>query len=580
MMKHPNDVTAVLALLAAGPLALLPQAASAQSRSVAAGSSWTIARETVLDRLDIAPGGQIRPAAGRELSMTVDGVGTPLAPGSYKGRIVLAPTAPIAWKAMLGNRDYRVRAALYVDGAPDPLRSVAATWRGGQVAAGQASNLHIASADPGFTGIAIEGASRYVLNDPVIELTGNGVDDSIGYGAGIVVQGSAQVTINRPRIFTQGVVRTAIFVAGNAQVDIDGAQIETRNGTLPADYKFSILPGEMMEVPYGLGISGNVRATNVQGTAHVTYRNSHIRAQAWGALATDGEGPTWLTAINSTIETLESGYGAYANGHAQDLFDNCVFRVPDYGLVVGGPGSATFTNGTMVSSGRFGVMMHQGAGGGTLRIEKGSTFVTGQTAIVVKGRGTTIVVDGGRLVPGNGVLLQTMENDDPIMREMMRNPPPPPPAGAAPAGPVESGEVVASFSNTRLEGDIFHAMTGKGGMRITLGATASLRGGISLAVARPASGAEPTRATFASVGEVVNAPGFGAKPEPLQVRVEDGASWEVTRPSFVSELTLAPHGRIGAPVGQRLELRVNGQAVPLAPGHYQGQVELLPVGDR
>lgn len=568
-----------LAALAAGTALALPLGApaeaqaKAQEHTVQTGQTWTVARETTLSRLVVAPGGTLAGANGAEVVVAVDGAGVPVQAGTLSGRIVAAPVQPIAWKAMLGNRDYRVPAALYVhDGAVDAARSVAALWQGGQVSNSSADALRITSAMPGFTGVAIEGKGSYTLNDPVIRLEGNGVDDSIGYGAGIVVQGDAHVTINRPTIVTRGVVRTALFVAGQAVVDVNDARIETYDGTLPKDYKFSILPGEMMEVPYGLGIRGNVRATNVQGTAHVTYRNSHIRAQAWGALATDGEGPTYLTAINSTIEAVESGYGAYANGKAQDVFDACVFRVPDYGLVVGGPGSATFTNGTVVTSGRFGVMMHQGSGGGTVRIEKGSTFVTGQTAILVKGRGTTIEIDAAKLVPGNGVLVQTMENDDPIMREMLNNAPPPPESGAAQARPEFSGKVVATIRNTSLSGDILHAMAGKGGLALTLADT-NLTGAVSLAQARPASGAEPTRETFAQVGEVLNTLGFHGD-EPLTLALEGHTRWTVTRTSYLTGLDLGQSAQIAAPTGQTLRLIVDGKPVAIAPGRYAGRIEL------
>ncbi|MCJ2184784.1 right-handed parallel beta-helix repeat-containing protein, partial [Novosphingobium sp. 1949] len=426
-------LTALTASLATS--LVLSGTALAQSREVKAGDSWTVARTTRLDSLHIAPGGVITAPKGKIVTLSVDGRTAAIAPGDYQGSIVLAVAEPVAWTAFLGDKHYAVPAGLYVnDGKVDAARSLL-TPAAGTIDAQKASNLSITSALPGFTGVIVEGDTHYTLDHPVITLSGNGVDDSIGYGAGIAVKGKAVVTINNPVIRAHGVVRTAIFVDGAAQVEVNGADIETWDGTLPADYTFSIEPGKMMEVPYGLGISGNVRATNVQGTSHVTYRNSRIRAEAWGALATDGAGPTALTVIDSTIETVRSGYGAYANGEAQDLFDNTVFRVTDYGLIVGGPGSATFTNGSFVSSGKYGVMMHQGTGGGVVRFEKGAAMVSARTAFLVKDRGTTIELDHARVVPGNGVLVQTMANDDPIMAAMMAAGPPPGGApGAAPGG--------------------------------------------------------------------------------------------------------------------------------------------------
>ena len=75
--------------------------------------------------------------------------------------------------------------------------------------------------------------------------------------------------MNKAHIVTRGAVRTAVWVGGKSTVTVNDSFIETYSGTLPAGYKFSIAPGEMMEVPYGLGISGNVRATNLMDTGTV-----------------------------------------------------------------------------------------------------------------------------------------------------------------------------------------------------------------------------------------------------------------------------------------------------------------------
>ncbi len=82
----------------------------------------------------------------------------------------------------------------------------------------------------------------------------------------------------------------------------------------------------------------------------------------------------------------------------------------------------TFTNGSIVRSDRFGVMMHSD-NVGTLTIDKGSAFDCGQTVIQAKSAYPEIVVDGAKLASGTGVILQAMVNDDPI-------------AGAMPGAPL------------------------------------------------------------------------------------------------------------------------------------------------
>lgn len=566
-------------LAAALLVSALPAGAHAQSRAVAAGKTLVIDQPTTLATLDIAPGATVRAAEGKSLTMTIDGVGTAIAPGRYAGRIVLTPTADIVVPSMLGDAQYRLRSAIYVsDGAYRPDRSVTAAAQGG-IGATTARDVRIASDDPGFNGIIVTGKGPYRIDGANIRLGNDGGDDSIGYGAAIVANGDAVLTVNHARIRTAGVIRTAVFVDGRAQVMVNDADIETLGGTLPPDYQFSILPGRMKEVPYGLGISGTTRATNVEGTASVTYTRTHIRAHGWGALATDGDGPTHLTAKDSVIEVLDSGYGAYANGHAQDLFDHCTFDVPDYGLVVGGPGSATFTNRTVVRSKRFGVMMHQGTGGGAVVIDRGSMFETGSTAIAVKGRGTTITVDGATLRPGNGILLQTMDNDDPIMKDMAsgRNgpgaaPPPPPPPGATPP-PTYSGDVVATLRNGNFTGDVVHAMRGKGMLALTL-RDATLTGAISTATATPPSGREPTRETFRTIGDVTNRLEPVAEVKGLKVVLAPGASWVVTKTSYLTALSLASTATLRASAGNRLTLLVDGREVPIGAGDRVGQITL------
>src|SRR5208283_4489467 len=127
-------------------------------------------------------------------------------------------------------------------------------------------------------------------------------------------------------------------------------------------------------------------------------------------------GPTHIRMFvtNSTIENLESGYGAFSIGDTIDTFSHCTFNVADVGLIVTGFGSAVITDGTVINSRRFGIMMHTNDGKfGTVTIDKGSELNTRSTAIEIKGRGVNIVVDNARINPGNGILIEAIQNDDP-----------------------------------------------------------------------------------------------------------------------------------------------------------------------
>lgn len=581
-------------LITTASLSLSPVASAAHLNgggiSVAKGTVLVVRHTTRLSRLVVAKGGKIIAPEGHSLTLTVNGTGTEIAPGHYTGHLVLTVTRNIVVHYMK-LRPEHFRAAIYVrDGKRVPSKSVAAEVTGGKVTNNAATDIAITSHQQKFNGIIVTGKSHYSIINPRITLIGNSTNDFDGFGAGILATGHAKVLVKLAKIFSKGVVRPALVVGGHAIVTIKDSTIEVRNGVLPASYKFTIQPGKMWEVPYGLGISGNVRATVIVGHGTVYYDNDHITAQAWGALSTDGEGPTWMYVNNSKIRTVDSGYGAYANGLAHDYFSHCVFNVATYGLIIGGPGSGTFTDGTVVNSGKYGVMMHQGTGGGTLTIEKGSVFNTKLTAIEVKGRGTNIVVDDARLHPGNGVILQTMDNDDPIMRAMAekmarksnakerRTGMMPGLATMIPGSPASAlrgfdGNVRATFNDVTLHGNIYHAMTNLGNLTVHL-RDATITGAISTSIASPCSGKEPTRKTYYMVGCVKNAlaPAHGG--HGLSVILGKRSEWIVSRTSYLNKLVISNGAAVTAMHGRSVTLVIDGRKQSIGPGHYAGNLVL------
>jgi hypothetical protein len=538
-----------------------------------------------LSSLTVAKDASIAAPDGYSVTMTVDGVETAIRPGTYKGAIVLTDTKDILIPFMGRKDPFHYRTAVCIDNGAYVLeKSVVAATGGATITDTSATDVTITSKAEKFNRFVVTGDSTYTIVNPKIEMTGNGGNDFAGYGAAIMASGNANLTVNKAHIVTRGAVRTAVWVGGKSTVTVNDFFIETYSGTLPADYKFSIAPGAMMEVPYGLGISGNVRATNLIDNGTVYYNNTHVRAHDWGALSSDGDGPTRMYATNSLIETVESGYGAYANGDAHDHFSHCTFNVADVGLIIGGNGSGTFTDGTVVNSRRFGVMMHQGTGGGTLTIEKGSVFKTKSTLIEVKDRGTNIVVDNAELHPGNGVLIQTMKNDDPIMKGMAGGPGGGPPGGPGgpPGGPGGmpgassggySGDVNATFRNVTLNGDIIHAMTERGDMTVTF-EKATITGAITTATTSPSTGKEPTKETFRSIGDVKNTFGATADKYGLKVSLDGNSRWVVDKTSYLTGLTVAQGATLSAPKGFSVTLTVDGVRTPMKAGAYTGKIEL------
>jgi hypothetical protein len=592
--------TLKFAPLAAAVAALLLQAAAARAAdgaasimTVAAGSTQVIDKVTKLSQLSLIQGGTLSAPPGSSLTMTVDGIGTALVAGYYHGAIVLTPTEDVieSFNDMGMHDTYRYRSALFIDnGARVPGKSVYSAIVGGVVTDESASGISITSHEDKFNGVFITGASSYTLERPTIRFTGNGGNDFVGFGAAIKTAGTAKVIVNHASIINTGVVRTAVFVGGHSDVTVNDSHIEVHNGTLPADYKGGPITGGggiMMEPPWVLGVVGNVRATNVVGNGTAHYNNSHVIAQGWGALSTDATTDVHLYATHTTIETQQSGYGAYADGKSLDTFSGCIFNVADYGLIMTG-GSGIFTDASVVNSGRFGVMMHSG-GRGTLTIDRGSAFHTKEAAIQVKSSFPTIVVSHASLEAANGIILEAIINDDPHAGGGIPpgGMPPgggaPPPAGGSPAGgppsvfgadPIVTGPkmIKASFSNVALTGDIVDSMTTLAPMRVSL-EHGSLRGAISTATSAPAQG-KPTPQTYNLIGNMAHTFGKGDGDNGLEVVLGPNAGWVVTKTSYLTSLAIGEGARISAPKGSQLALSVDGHAAMLHTGTYTGALVL------
>jgi hypothetical protein len=571
-----------LAVLSVALLCTAPGLAAA-SQPFAEGKRWIVPATTALDALTIPDGGQLEAPPGKSVTLTVDGVNLAPLPGSYAGKVVLTVTdeVQVKYKAL---PPHSFRSAIYVeDGRYDPARSVSAAATGARIGDGIIAGASITSREERFNGIIVTGKSKLVIDHPVIDLTGNGGNDFAGYGAGIMSSGDAEVTVNSPRIRTRGAVRTALFVGGHSTMRVNDADIETWNGTLPADYKFTIEVGRMMEVPWMLGLSGNVRSTNLVDHGTVYFTNSRIRSQGWGALSTDDAARVRMFVKDSLIETVDSGYGAYSIGDSHDHFSHSTLNVADIGLIIAGPASGTFTDGTVVNSRRYGVMLHGGLGGGKLTIDKGSIVNSRLTAIEAKGRGTTILIDNARLHPGNGVLVQAMVNDDPFMKAMAAGQPivgmqaPPPAAPEVEQREKElpaSPHVQATLRDTTLSGDLLNTRTAEGNMTVAL-ERARLTGAISTGTQAPVSGQEPTVNTYWQIGEVTNTLAPTREKYGMEVQVGAGSRWTVTRNSYLTVLTVARGGMVGALPGTRLTFKVDGKVRPLKAGSYNGAIELL-----
>ena len=413
------------------------------------------------------------------------------------------------------------RQALCVDSAGfSEFKSVLAAVAGTMPGVTDAEGLTITSTGECFNGVYA--ASSYTVKNAEINLTGNGRSDLTGYGAGVMGTGQGTtLVLEGVNVSTSGAVRAPLVVSDGASVIVKGCEIQSMDGNLPADYIPTSDPSQIRSAPWMLGISGNVRASNLLGTGtKAAYVNSSISSQGWGVLSVEDCVSPALTAINTRLAiTGEDGYGASAEGSATEYFLGCEFAVPTYAVISKGaslffgdsdPNVVTQLNssqrlgltetelaaltdqGTVVNSLRYGVMWHgDGASGdaGTAKIDGRAVFSTGEAVFLDKGQAVKIDVDGtegAKLTAGNGVIMQLMDEDNPgydpatMHNTAVYNEPTTPAAKDKDHWLTRVGDgqdALATFKNIELTGDFYN----------------STRGGLGLvAVAPPAAGTTTT----------------------------------------------------------------------------------------
>jgi hypothetical protein len=584
-------------------------AAAAANKDLVAGSTWTINETTKLTGLTIGKGAVIKAPEGNTVTMTVNGVETPIQAGSYKGNIVLTVAKAIVIKAsVFGDvSTYQMRAAIDVeDGVYLPEKSVAAAVIGGKVTNSSAKNVSITSVGKNFNGIIVSGNSTYSIDNAKINLIGEGGNDFAGYGAGIMTEGKAKVTVNKASIIAKGAIRTTIAVRGESTIHVNDSDIQAYNGPLPEDYAFKWQKpnGPLMQVPWFLGLVGTNRATMLVDSGTAYYNNSHIKAQGWGALSTDGVKDVKLYTTNCYVETTESGYGSYADG-SYNSFSKTKFDVKDYALIMTG-GTGIFTDESVVNSGRFGVMLH---GSANLTIDKGSVFYTKKAVIQVKGSFPTIVVDNARLLSESDIILQAMENDDPNKGGgapagggMAGGPGGPPGGmpggeagrggereGGAPGGDMRGGPggsasaLTATFKNMTLNGDIVSSMTNLGDMVVNFEKT-TITGAITTATAEHAVGPNGEKLVMKEetdlyylIGDIKET--YCATNEKFGVKIslDKNSKWIVSKTSYLTGLTIAEGASVIAPAGYKLTLSVDGAAKEIKAGEHKGKITLAVI---
>ncbi|MFD4501921.1 hypothetical protein [Streptomyces sp. NPDC058457] len=582
--------------------------------SVGAGETYVVGTTTALGALILAEGGTLAAPDGYSLTLTVDGVetgslltatlatDTTIAPGSYTGDLVLtvAEQNPAAFAGVT----FPLRQALYV-GADGVVAAKSATSAlvGGTVGDSAAQGVSITSTGEAFDGCYVAEGASYAISDTTIGFTGNGRCDFVGDGSAIVGTGSGtRLVVDGVTVSSKGVERSGLVAADGADVVVKNSAIQCLNGVLPSDYVFGG-GADMLVVPWRLGISGNVRATTVIGTGtRATYINSSIASETWGALSTDSVSNAQATAINCAISNLgDEGYGSFADGNVTERILGCTIDVGTYATIIGASDSILYygdstredvaqlntdlelglsdaelaalpVQSTVIDSRQFGVMWH---GAGTLHITGGTVVTTAATTFLDKAVRATITVDGSAgaaLDPGNGVILQVMETDNPGSNDGVYTEPTEDPVkdDTWDVSSAHDTDTTAAFTDIALTGDFYNAMRTGRNMVLTFDAS-SVAGVLSASASRHAL-ATITSAEYAQLGHVTNT----AQPvvnNGVVVTLAGGSRWTATGTSYLSRLTLSADSSVTASGGGAVTMTVDGEPTAIEPGgDYSGAI--------
>jgi hypothetical protein len=548
---------------------------------------------------------------GQKLAAT-SGTDTVFVPGSWRGDIVLTVTT--AYDVPWQQHTYPFRQAVYAGAAGlVPAYSVLAAARGGQVGRKAATGLRIASTGECFDGLVVEGGS-YQLTDSLIALDGAGRCDFVGYGAAILANGAGtRLVVDGVTVRNHGVVRTAAIADNGATLVVKNSSLSVANGPLTAGYIATVNLDTMESAPWMLSIDGDVRATNLLGNNSVAaYVNSSVTSQTWGALSTDSGADCTLVSVNSVVaNTGMSGYGTYVIGNATEYLLGTQFNVGSYATIFTG-GTATYGDSdpatvaklnaslglglsdaelaalpsrpTVVNSRRFGFMWHAAS---TLAIGGGTVVNSPHATFLNKGQQISVAVDGSdgaAFNPGDGILVQVMDNDDPgpvMVNGVLENAgvyhqPPGEPARdkTFDVSAVHATDSVLSFKDISLTGNFYNGM--RADLNLVLNFAATQVAGVITATLAEHHVDTIDAGNWQELGAVTNT----AQPavnNGVIVALTGGSTWTVTGKSYLTALSLDATSAVTGPRGGKVTVTVNGKAVTLTPGaKYTGAIVVSP----
>ena len=425
-------------------------------------STWLITETVRYTKLHICERAVLKSPEGTFLTLTVNGVGRDIKPGTYQGDVVLSVTNAYAMgphglmKANQISRDFHT-AVVLEDGKVAEDKCVAALLADGSVTGEKVEGLTLYSNEECFNGILVTGDTECVIKDVTVGFEGFGDNDFLGVGSAVAAIDHSKVTIENCDFTVNGVTRCAIHAGGDSHVTVRNTRVTNQSPDTHWLGSFT----------WQLGVRGSNRLVQLTDNANVTYDNCDLKSNGWGVCSIDGTWESCRLVIKDSRMELSGprshGYGAFCIGENEVIFDNCDVKVNGYPLMLMGMeglGKSTIQN-SRIRGRHFGVFVV--SDDNSVLDIKGSDFVTGKSALCIKGSSTIINVEKTSMKPGNGTIVQLMDTEESGMNVSAFHVPvgvedtAMPERDLSTVSPTE--DVTLNFIDCQLEGNLYNSTT-------------------------------------------------------------------------------------------------------------------------
>ena len=596
-------------------------------------SNLALDKTIKLRELTILPGAEIAAPEGKFINLCVNGTGKPITPGVYRGDITLSVAELYKMpphglmKPLNRFEDFR-NTIVVSDGKLIAEKCIPAMWGDCEVTDSGINGGHIRSSEDSFNGVLVTGGSQYEINGLRVDFEGLGANDFVGTGSAVAVIDNAHVTLNDCEFHVNGVTRCAIHAGGDSVVTVNNCRVSNQSPDNPE---------WMSDFAWGIGITGTNRLVQACDNTTVYYNNCDLDSNGWAIFSIDGHDKSVKIYVKDSRINLSGprvhGYGIFCIGSRNvTSFDNCRIHVDGYPLLIMGSeelAKAEIKNGCEVT-GSYNCVLIAGDYNTDVDISD-SIITTGKSTIVVKGSATEIKVSGCRLKPGNGVILQLMDNDECGMDCK---------AAVLPIGKEDTyingrdlcainpkDDIVLNLSNMEIRGDFYNSTTNlhmeedriKGGVGTTPvfggmfvppeGADSAFEGGAPGAAEGFAPKTEirgPKNLALnlrdVRLEGIVSSASFEYEPGLAQidestrlelgnitqkaaptinngviVSVDSDSTWVITGISYLTGISVKPGALIKASEGYRLRMTLDGIETEIQPGDYKGKIVIEPV---